>query len=460
MRGAVRCFRLPAMPSPSAGVSGHRSVLIDLSPMRRSPAFARLFLGDLISGIGTQMTIVAVSLEIYARTASTLLVGAISAVALVPAIVFGLYGGALADAFDRRKVSVITAVITWSSTALIAAHSWFDWDALWLLYVLTAVNASGFSVIKAAKSAIIPRLLPPELIPAASALTGVQNGLMITVGPALAGTLVATVGYGVTYAIDVALFSALFLGLFTLPSIPPLGQAVRPGFTAVLDGLRYLRQVPQVSAGFVLDLAAMTFGSPRVLMPAVGALVLGGGAGTSGALLAAPAIGTMLCGLFSGRLGRVRRQGAGLAVAVWAYGASILGFGLTLLVASGAAIFSPASVAEGQSDQPLRLGLTIVAFVFLALSGAADNVSMVFRQTMLQTSVPDHVRGRMQGIFIVVVTGGPRIGDMYAGALAAVCALWVPSAIGGLAIIAAVCAVLALFRGLWRYDSTQALRSR
>lgn len=436
------------MPSP------RRSILLDLSPLRSSPAFARLYLGNLVAGVGSQMTIVAVSLEVYDRTASTFAVGMIGVAALVPAIVFGLYGGALADAFDRRRVGIVTAIITWASTAMIAAHSWLGWDHLWLLYVLTAINASGTSVLQATRSAIIPRLLPASLIPAASALTGVQMGLTVTLGPALAGLLVASVGYGPTYAVDVVLYSALFVGLFTLPSLPPAEHMRAPGLRSVVDGVRYLRQVPHVSAGFLLDIAAMAFGSPRVLMPAAGAVVLGGGAATSGLLLAAPAVGTMVCSLLSGRLGGVRRQGRALALAVMAYGASVLAFGVVL---AGVAV-QRGDLWAGSAGDPGEAGATtasaawiIAAAVCLMFSGASDNISMVFRQTMLQTTVPDQMRGRMQGIFTVVVSGGPRVGDLYAGTLATVIALWAPGVIGGLAIIVAVFVVLRVFRGLWGY---------
>lgn len=275
-------------------------------------------------------------------------------------------------------------------------------------------------------------------------------GLTVTLGPALAGALVASVGFGPTFAVDVVLYSALFLGLFTLPALPPTQRTRVPVLRSILDGVRYLRQVPHVSAGFLLDIAAMAFGSPRVLMPAAGAVVLGGGAATSGLLLAAPAVGTMVWG----RLGGVRRQGRALALAVMAYGASVLAFGVVL---AGVAV-QRGDLWAGSAGDPGEAGATtasaawiIAAAVCLMLSGASDNISMVFRQTMLQTTVPDQMRGRMQGIFTVVVSGGPRVGDLYAGTLATVIALWAPGVIGGLAIIVAVFVVLRVFRGLWGY---------
>ncbi|MFF1634827.1 MFS transporter [Leifsonia sp. NPDC058248] len=425
-----------------------RRHFVDLSPLRESPAFARLWLGGAISGIGGQMTIVAVGLHIYDLTGSTLAVSFVALFALLPMIVFGLYGGVLADAFDRRLVALVTAIVAWTSTAGIAVFAWLDVQVVWPLYVLTTINAVASVVIGGTRQAITPRLLPDRLLPAASALGGIGMGVMVTVGPALAGLLVATVGISWTYTIDVVLFSAAFLGIFTLPRIVPEGERQRPGLESVLFGLRFLKTAPNLRMTFVLDLIAMTFGQPRALFPAVGALLIGGGPVTVGILTAAGAVGTLLSSVFSGRLGHVRWQGRAVARSIMVYGACILGFGIVLAVVALGGV-----AGTGQNVADANLPALIAAAVLLAGSGAADNISSIFRMTILQASAPDAMRGRLQGIFTVVVTGGPRLGDLYVGLLTLWAALWFPPLLGGLVIVVAVATIVRVQGSFRRYDA-------
>nr|WP_271176499.1 MFS transporter [Leifsonia poae] len=425
-----------------------RRHFVDLSPLRESPAFARLWFGGAISGIGSQMTIVAVGLHIYDLTGSTLAVALVALFALVPMIVFGLYGGVLADAFDRRIVALVTAIVAWTSTAGIAVFAWLDVQVVWPLYVLTTINAVASVVIGATRQAITPRLLPTRLLPAASALGGISMGVMVTVGPALAGLLVATVGISWTYTIDVVLFTAAFLGIFTLPRIVPEGERQSAGLESVLFGLRFLKTAPNLRMTFVLDIIAMTFGQPRALFPAVGALLIGGGPVTVGILTAAGAVGTLLSSVFSGRLGHVRWQGRAVGRAIMVYGACILGFGIVLAVVAFGGF-----TGTGQNIADANLPALIAAAVLLAGSGAADNVSSIFRVTILQASAPDVMRGRLQGIFTVVVTGGPRLGDLYIGVLALTGALWFPPLLGGLIIIVLVATIVRVQGSFRRYDA-------
>ncbi len=394
------------------------------------------------------MTVVAVGLHIYDLTHSTLAVSLVALFALVPMIVFGLYGGVLADAFDRRTVALVTAIVAWASTAGIALVAWMHVQVVWPLYVLTTVNAVATVMIGATRQAITPRLLPVRLLPAASALGGISMGVMVTVGPALAGLLVASVGIPWTYTVDVILFTAAFLGIFTLPSIVPEGERQSAGLSSVLQGLRFLKTAPNLSMTFVLDLIAMTFGQPRALFPAVGALLIGGGPVTVGILTAAGAVGTLVSSVFSGRLGHVRWQGRAVERAIVVYGASILGFGIVLAVVA----FS-GTAGGGASFAEANLPALIAATVLLAASGAADNVSSIFRMTILQASAPDVMRGRLQGVFTVVVTGGPRLGDLYIGVLALTGALWFPPLLGGLLIVVLVATVVRVQRGFRRYDA-------
>ncbi|WP_258065909.1 MFS transporter [Rathayibacter sp. AY1D5] len=420
-----------------------RSHVLDVSPLRESPAFARLWAGNVISGIGGQMTIVAVGLHIYELTGSTLAVALVGVVALVPTVIAGLYGGMLADAFDRRLVLLLAAVVAWGSTAGIAALAWLGAETPLSLYVLTAVNAVATTVIVTTRMTLAPRLLRTELVPAAAALGGIASGVEVTVGPALAGVLVASSGFAITYTIDVVLFLAAFLGIAGLPALVPEGERQRPGLESLRYGLGFLKGAPNIRMSFLVDIVAMTFGQPRVVFPAAAAVLLGGGAVTVGALTAAFAIGALISGVFSGRLTGVRRQGLAIGRSIQVYGAFVVAFGAVLL---GAAL------VQHDASAPNAV-LIALAAVALAGAGASDNVSSIFRQTMLQTAVPDNMRGRLQGVFIVVVTGGPRVGDLYTGLLASVALLWLPPLAGGLAIIAILAAVLRLRPGFRGYDA-------
>lgn len=428
-----------------------RGHLVDLAPLRESPAFARMWVGGTITGIGSQMTILAVGLDVYDRTQSTLAVSYVAAFALVPMVVFGLYGGVLADSFDRRIVALLSAIVAWGSTAGLAVYSWSGAEPVLPLYLLITVNTVAATMVGVARQAIVPRLIRRELLPAAGALGGISGGLMLTVGPALAGVLVASVGISWTYTIDTFLFVAAFFGLYTLPSVKPEGAVLKPGLRSVVEGIRFMRVAPNIRASFLLDIFAMTFGNPRVLFPAIGALLIGGGAITVGVLTSAIAIGVLSLGLLSGRLGAVRRQGLGVIAGVVAYGATIIGLGVVLLLAA----LSGFPASESWSD--VNWPALIAASVLLALSGAADSVSMIFRNTMLQASVPDAMRGRLQGLFTVVVTGGPRVGDLYVGVLSITALLWFPPLLGGLVIVVAAAVILRVQRTLREYDAENPL---
>ncbi|WP_369813324.1 MFS transporter [Yonghaparkia sp. Root332] len=424
-----------------------RGHFVDLAPLRESPAFARMWVGGTITGIGSQMTILAVGLDVYARTQSTLMVSYVAAFALVPMIIAGLYGGVLADSFDRRIVALLSAIVAWGSTAGLAVYSWSGADPVLPLYLLITLNTVAATMVGVARQAIVPRLIRRELLPAAGALGGISAGLMLTIGPALAGVLVAGVGISWTYTIDTVLFVAAFLGLYTLPPVRPEGEVLRPGLRSVVEGARFLRVAPNIRASFLLDIFAMTFGNPRVLFPAIGAVLIGGGAVTVGVLTSAIAVGVLVLGVFSGKLGGVRQQGLGVIFGVAAYGLTIVGLGVVLLLAATSGV----SVSESWAD--VNWPALIAASVLLALSGAADSVSMIYRNTMLQASVPDAMRGRLQGLFTVVVTGGPRVGDLYVGVLSVTALLWFPPLLGGLVIVVAAAVILRVQRTLREYDA-------
>lgn len=425
-----------------------RSHFVDLTPFRTSPAFFRLWLGTGIAGIGSQMTVVAVGLHIYDLTGSTGAVALVGVVGLVPMMLAGIYGGLLADTFDRRIVAILAETVAWISVLGLASLAWFHIETLWFYYVLTTLTAVATTIVSTTRMAIIPRLLPKELLPAASALSGINMGVQITLGPALAGVLVATVGIQWTYTVDAVLFLAAFTGVITLPAILPEGGSEHRGFAAIREGLGFLRRAPNIRLTFLIDIIAMTFGMARVLYPAVGALVIGGGAVTVGILFAAGAVGVLASSLFSGRLGHVRRQGLAVRNAVMVYGGFMLLFGLVLLP-----LGTTRSGSITDSLDSANLPALAIAAIALAGAGAADNISSVFRSTMLQTAVPDSMRGRTQGVFIVVVTGGPRVGDAYVGLVAATTLLWLPSLLGGLLIVSLVYLLVRVNTSFRDYDA-------
>jgi MFS family permease len=425
-----------------------RSRFVDLTPLRESPAFARLWFGNAVSGIGGQMTIVAVGLHIYSITHSTFAVSLVGGFALIPMIVFGLYGGMLADAFDRKLLLMIASVVAWGTTITLVVLAFTHVEIVWPFYVLTTLNAVSTTVLMTVRSAVVPRLLPHRLIPAAAALNGIAFGVALTLGPALAGVLVAAVGFGWTYMVDVVLFLSAFAGVFTLPRLAPEGDVQRPGLESLKYGLAFLRRAPNIRVSFIADIIAMTFGQPRVLFPAVGAVVLGGGAITVGILTAAGAVGALLSSVVSGRLGHERWHGRAIRTAIMVYGGFIAAFGALLAVMS----FGPAGHV-GSSLSNAYLPEIGIAAVFLAGAGAADNVSAIFRSTMLQTAVPDNMRGRLQGIFTVVVAGGPRVGDVYVGVVAAIGAIWLPPLLGGLLIVVLIAVLVRVQRSFLEYDA-------
>lgn len=420
---------IPSAPVPPA-VPRRRRLLADITPLRENADFRRLWFGNTISYVGQQMTAMAVALQVYAITGSSFYVGLVGLCSLVPLIVFGLYGGAVADAVDRRRLGLVTAAGSTVLSAALAATALAHLRMVGVLYAIVALQAVCFAMNSPARAAMTPRLLPPEQLPAANALASLAGGVGQMTGPMLGGVFVGLWGYQAAYLIDAAAFTASLYAMWRMPSMlpgdggPDPAERRRP---SVVEGLRYLGARPNLRTTFVTDLCAMVLAQPRVLFPAVAGLWYGGGTSTVGLLAAAPAVGALLGSVFSGWLGRVRRQGFAVLVAVASWGAAIAVFGLT---------------------RNLLLGL-----VFLALAGCADTVSMVFRNTMLQSAAPDDMRGRLQGVFLVVVVGGPRLGDFLAGSAAD---LFTPTTAvlgGGLACIAAITLIALFQRGFISYDA-------
>ncbi|WP_442907022.1 MFS transporter [Kitasatospora sp. NBC_01250] len=405
-----------------------RGAVADLTPLRASADYRRIWFGQAVSSIGQQMTAVAVSVQVYALTGSTLATGAVGLCSLLPLLAFGLYGGAIADTVDRRKLGLTGAAGLAVVSALLATQALLDLRQVALLYLAVALQGGFYAISSPARSSMIPRLLPAEQLPAANALNTISMNLGMTMGPMLGGLLIGTYGGQAAYLVDTVAFTATLYAMWRLPAMRPERAGGAAGRASVLDGLRFLRAQPNLRTSFLADLAAMIFGLPRSLFPALAAAYYGGHAGTVGLLVAAPAVGALTGALFSGWISRVQRHGVAVLAAVTAWGLSIAAFGLT----------------AGH----LWLGLAL-----LAVAGCADTVSMIFRNTMMQVAAPDEMRGRLQGVFMVVVVGGPRLGDFESGTVATLTTPTVSVISGGLACVAVIALLAARRPAFLRYDA-------
>jgi MFS family permease len=408
-------------------------LLADITPLRVSPDYRRLWLALSISNVGQQMTAVAVGIQVYSITQSSFAVGLVGLFQLVPLIGFGLYGGALSDTHDRRLLGLLTAFGLMGCSAVLLAQALLDLRSVALLYLVVAVQSAFFAVGNPARGAIIPRLIGIELLPAANALGMLAFNVGFTLGPLLGGLLIATTG-GVTvsYAVDLVAFTAVVYAMWRLRPIPPLGEATtRAGWAAVKDGLVFLKGRQNLQMSFYVDIVAMVFGMPRALFPAIAVGLFPDdprmAATAVGLLAAAPAVGAVVSGVFSGPLGQVRRQGLAVVLSIVAWGLSIAVFGL--------------------------VSTLWLACLMLAVAGAADNVSAIFRSTILQAATPDEFRGRLQGIFTVVVAGGPRLGDVEAGTVAALFGETFSVVSGGIACVVLTGALVAAVPGFLKYDA-------
>ena len=423
-------------------------LLVDITPLRVSPAYRRLWLGNTLAYVGTQLTLVAVSLEVFALTGSSFAVGLLGLAALVPLVVAGLYGGAIADRHDRRRVALTSSAVMWLTTVGIAAQAWAGLESVPVLYALVALHSGASGINQPTRGAIIPALVGLPLVPAANALNMMTFSVALMVGPVLGGVLVAAVGYAWTYSIDVVTFLAALYAVWRLPSLPPQrGEAApasgtRGGLASVVEGLRFLGSRPNLRMTFLADIVAMTTAFPRALLPAIGAVVLGGGEAAVGVLLAAMAAGAFLAGLFSAPFTRLHAQGWGVYVSILVWGAAVAAF--------GGVVWWAQSLPDG--DPRLTLAFALAALC-MAVGGAADSLSGVFRGSILQSATPDHLRGRLQGVFVVVVAGGPRLGELLTGGASVGLGEGPTLLAGGVLCMLGVSALMRWQPGFLRYDA-------
>ena len=399
----------------------------DIRPLS-VPAYRRLFLGQVTTVVGAMLTTVAVQQQIFDITGSSAWVGIASLVALVPLVVFGLIGGAIADTYDRRKLLMVTSVGIAATSIGLWIGALSGSESVWLVLGLLAVQQGFFAVNQPTRSAIIPRIVPIDMVPAANALGMTVFSIGVIVGPLLVGVLIPIVGLPWLYFLDAVTLVAILYAVIKLPPIPPLGE--HRGRAKVLDGLAYLRLRPLLLMTFVVDIIAMVCGMPRALFPQMAQETFGGPVGGGlalGLLNAGLAIGSLIGGLTGGWIHRVHRQGVAIIAAILLWGLSMALFGTTSVL--------------------------WLAVLYLAIGGWADLVSAVYRSTILQVTATDEMRGRIQGVFTVVVAGGPRLADLVHGVVADATSTAFAVTAGGIATIVLTLLAALLGRSLWRYDA-------
>lgn len=392
------------MPSP-------RRLLTDVTPLRESAQFRRLWAGTTLSGLGSALTSFAVPLQVYDITRSSFAVGALGIASVVPTITIGMFGGSLADAADRRTLVLATTCGQAAIAAALAAQAFAGLSVVWLLYALMALSSALSAISQPAQRTFVPSLLPRDQLSAGLALNRITFQLMLTVGPALGGVITAAAGghLQACYLLDAISFSARLYGVGRLPALPPQPGAAPAGPRAVLAGLQFLRRSPVLAGAFVADLNATIFGLPLAVFPAINAERFGGNPTTLGLFTAAIGVGGLASSAVTGPIGRMRRQGVVMLCMVAIWGAAFAGFALA---------------------HPLWLVLGL-----LAVAGAADTFTVVIRGTIVQTVATDEFRGRLTAAEYVIGAGGDSLGRLESGTVASLTTPTISALSGGLATV-------------------------
>jgi len=418
----------PSLPARRRGRL--RRLLVDVEPLRRDRDFRLLWIGQVVSGLGRQVTSIVLPYQLYVLTGSPLAIGALALVQVVPIMVFALGGGVVADAVDRRRLLLLTQAGLAAASAGLAGLALLPAPPVVAIYAVAFVAAGLGAIDQPARGSAVPRLVPRERLPAAIALGQINFQAAGVVGPAIGGLILATRGIAVCYIFDVVTFTAAIGALLLIAPIPPAHGAVRPSLAAIAAGLRFARRRRVILATFAVDLNAMIFGMPTALFPILALDVFRVGPAGLGLLAAAPAAGALVGAVLTGWVGRVRRTGRAVLWATAAWGLAITAFGLCTF------------------SFPLAL-------VFLAAAGAADVITAVLRSAIVQLITPDELRGRVTSIHILVVTGGPRLGDMEASAVASLAGAQVSVVSGGLLCLVGLAAIIRSFPELAAFDMRQ-----
>jgi MFS family permease len=408
-------------------VSILRRIAVDVRPLRDSRDFRLLTIGSIVTGLGAQAALVALPFQVYVITRSPFLTGLLGLVELGPLVSASLFGGAVADRFDRRRLLLMTQLALVAVSAALAAVSFGHAPPVWVLFVLAGALAGASAVERVTRSAIVPNTVAPERLRSALSLTFGLYQLTMVVGPAVGGVLIAALGVKWVYAIDAATCLGMALAAWAMSPQPPVGaEEHEPVVRSIRTGLSFVRRSQALVGSFVIDLCAMTFGMPRALFPVLSLTVFHAGAEGTGLLLASVSAGATVAALTTGWLEHARWLGRVVLASVAIWGLAIAGAGLMTSIVPAAILF--------------------------AVAGAADSVSAVCRSTISQSLTPDHMRGRMSSVFSLVVASGPRLGDVEAGTVASLSSPRFSVVSGGLACVASVGVVALLFPELAKYD--------
>lgn len=402
-----------------------RRVLLDVRPLRESVDFRRLTAGSVLSQVGGQMTTYAVALQVWTLTGSSAAVGGVGLAAAVPSIVVGLLGGPVVDAVDRRRLVLVTSALAAAVSGAFAAQAFAGMRSVWLLYGLVAAQYGLSSLTGPARRTFVPRLLPPPLIPAATAITMLTMHLGMVAGPSLAGLVTAAGGLRLCYLLDALSFAGALYAVLRLPPMPPRGTPARIGPRALLEGLGFLRRSRVVLGALLTDLCATGLAMPFALFPAINAERFGGSPTTLGLMTSAIAAGGILGTTLSGPVSHVARPGRAMLGCVVVWSLALAGFG----------------VVDGAAP---TFGLLVVA-------GIADVLSVVFRSTVIQTATPDRVLGRVAAAEFVVGAGAPQVGNFRAGVLASATTPGTSAVIGGVSSLAGAALIALALPALARY---------
>lgn len=416
-------------PTDASSACRRRRWVLDLTPLRTSRDFRRVFAAGGISGFGSMITYVALPYQVATLTGSPLLVGLLGLVEFVPILLMALFGGALADYVDRRRLVLLCEAAFTGVLGLLVLNAALDRPRLWLVFVCAGIAGGLDGVQRPALDALLPRLVTPQEIPAASALSSLRMNAAQLAGPALAGVLLAGVDLPWVYALDLATFAVSFVVLATVRAAPPPPDADRPSLRGIVEGVRYAWQRPELLGTYLVDVNAMFFGMPMALFPFVADDL--GGPTVLGLLYAAPGVGALLATLTSGWTGQVHRHGLMVVLAAGVWGLGIVGFGLS--------------------------GSLWAALASLAVAGAADMVSGIFRSAIWNQTVPDHLRGRLAGIEMVSYTSGPALGNLRAGGVAALVGVRASVVSGGVLCVVGTIALAAVLPAFLRYDGRQGI---
>jgi MFS family permease len=404
-----------------------RNLVADLRPLRESPPFRRLWIGSSVSNLGGSMTAFALILQTYQLTRSSLAVGAVGLAQGIPAVAVGLFGGALADAVDRRRLVLVTSSSLAVVSAVFAAQAFAGLRQLWLLYVLAVVQSALQSVDAPARRTFLPHLVPPDRVPAGVALNQLSGYVSFLLGPALAGLITAAAGLKACYLIDAVSFSAALYGVARLPAMLPRERQARPSLRAVAEGLSYIRRHRVLLGVLLTDMDAVLFALPVALFPALNAERFGGSPETLGLLSTALATGGLLGSALSGPAGRVTRKARAMLFTTTCWGAAIAGFGFARTL--------------------------WLALVLLAVAGALDTTSVIFRGSVVQAATPDRLRGRVTAVDYVVGAGVPKLGNFESGVVASFTSPGFSAVSGGLVTIAGALLIRLALPAMARYQA-------